>query len=179
MNTKWINNSRFLPTKVQQFKISPCHINANLRQESRKGHKWLPTASKCCLHQTMERGLRAAIGTQSPNSILLHWPRGRASNSVNSTQKGTRFPIHQQVTPAQMTQGPGLRVHRGAGGQRRPTHKPRTQRDQSQHIASGSPLTIGFLKSNRPVFFRKNVNIEFRRFPSSSIDNQSRILSVH
>ena len=142
------------------------------RGKSRKGHKWLPTASKCCLHQTMERELREAIGTQSPNSILLHWPKGRASNSINSTQMGTRFPIHQQENPCQMA-GPWISKPERWWGATSPDPSPRTQRDQGHHIGGRGPPTIGFLKSNRPSKTHKSIELDFRKAPAG--DKSSRI----
>ena len=77
---------------------------ANLiRQMSKRGHKWHPTASKCCLHQTMERRLRAAKWT--PKAQIPHYctGQGRASRLLTSTQRVQNSPFITKGHPRKRT----------------------------------------------------------------------------
>ena len=94
----WVSMSIRQNNKIHQT------IKGNFDRTSTGGaKKWHPTASKCCLQQTMEGGLRASQkGTQSPNSTLLHWPKP-CEQVVNSTQRVQDSPFVNKRTRAHRT----------------------------------------------------------------------------
>ena len=89
-------------------------VSANLnRMQAERANKWHPTASQCCLHQTMERELRASQRRPKPK---LHTTAlaGAVRAARYKHPQGTKFPIREQENPC--TQGPGLQDPRGDGG---------------------------------------------------------------
>ena len=66
--------------------------SANLnRKLAERATKWHPTASRCCLHQTMERELRASQRRPKPKFHTTALARSRASSSLTAP-KGYKVP---------------------------------------------------------------------------------------
>ena len=93
--------SKFGKPKRMHITQGECKTSTECKQKGPKRH---PTASQCCLHQTIERELRAS--QRHPKPKLYTTALAGAVRAVQKQHpKGTRFPICQQEDPC--TQGPG------------------------------------------------------------------------
>ena len=83
--------------KLNMKQSSSANLNRKLAE---RATKWHPTASRCCLHQTMGRELRASQRRPKPKFHTTALARSRASSSLTAPKgykiphPSTRRPLH-------------------------------------------------------------------------------------